>query len=76
MAKAPAFQFYAQDFLTGVMDLTMEERGIYITLLARQWAVFNEKGIPKKRLALLVGYDWEKLPEMVKERVQKARVRL
>ena len=68
MAKAPAFQFYAQDFLTGVMDLTMEERGIYITLLARQWAVFNEKGIPKKRLALLVGYDWEKLPEMVKEK--------
>ena len=68
MSKAPAFQFYAQDFLTGVMDLTMEERGLYITLLARQWAVFNEKGIPKKRLGLLVGYDWENMPEMVKDK--------
>tara|TARA_R110002050_G_scaffold268962_1_gene411152 strand:- start:225 stop:347 length:123 start_codon:yes stop_codon:yes gene_type:complete len=34
-AKAPAFQLYAQDFLTGVMDLTMEERGVYITLLCK-----------------------------------------
>jgi uncharacterized protein YdaU (DUF1376 family) len=68
MSKAPAFQFYAQDFLTGVMDLTMEERGLYITLLARQWAVFNANGIPKKRLGLLVGYEWENLPEMVKDK--------
>ena len=68
MSKAPAFQFYAQDFLTGVMDLTMEERGLYITLLAKQWAVFNQNGIPKRRLALSLGYDWENLPEMVKEK--------
>lgn len=68
MPKAPAFQFYAQDFLTGVMDLTMVERGLYITLLARQWAIFDEKGIPKKRLALLVGFEWDNLPEMIKEK--------
>ena len=68
MPKAPAFQFYAQDFLTGVMDLTMQERGLYITLLARQWAIFDEKGIPKKRLALLVGFEWDNLPEMIKEK--------
>ena len=66
--KAPAFQLYAQDFLTGVMDLTMEERGIYITLLCKQWSVNDEKGIPKKGLRLVVGYDWESLPEMVKEK--------
>jgi len=49
MPKAPAFQFYAQDFLTGVMDLTMDERGLYITLLARQWAIFDlKKEYPKK----------------------------
>tara|TARA_R110000751_G_scaffold99781_1_gene193339 strand:- start:67 stop:777 length:711 start_codon:yes stop_codon:yes gene_type:complete len=66
--KAPAFQLYAQDFLTGVMDLTMEERGIYITLLCKQWSINNEKGIPKKRLRLFLGYDWETLPEMVKEK--------
>ena len=68
MPKAPAFQFYAQDFLTWVMDLTMQERGLYITLLARQWAIFDQKGIPKKRLALLVGFDWDNLPEMIKEK--------
>ena len=66
--KAPAFQLYAQDFLTGVMDLTMEERGIYITLLCKQWSVNDTNGIPKKRLRLFLGYDWENLPEMVKEK--------
>jgi uncharacterized protein YdaU (DUF1376 family) len=68
MSKAPAFQLYAQDFLTGVMDLTMEERGVYITLLCKQWSINNETGIPKKRLRLFLGYDWETLPEMVKEK--------
>ena len=36
MAKDPAFLFYSGDFLTGVADLTFEERGQYITLLALQ----------------------------------------
>lgn len=66
--KAPAFQFYAQDFLTGVMDMTMEERGLYITLLARQWSLFDENGIPKKRVAFWLGFEWENLPELVKEK--------
>lgn len=66
--KSPAFQLYAQDFLTGVMDLTMEERGVYITLLCKQWSLYNENGIPKKRLRLFLGYDWENLPEMVKKK--------
>ena len=34
--KDPAFLFYSSDFLTGVQDLTMEERGVYITLLCLQ----------------------------------------
>jgi uncharacterized protein YdaU (DUF1376 family) len=36
MAKDPAFLFYSSDFLNGVSDLTMEERGQYITLLCLQ----------------------------------------
>ena len=36
MAKDPAFLFYTNDFLSGVTDLTMEERGQYITLLCLQ----------------------------------------
>ena len=34
--KDPAFLFYSSDFLAGVQDLTMEERGQYITLLCLQ----------------------------------------
>lgn len=38
MTKDPAILFYSQDFLTGVADLTMQERGQYITLLCLQHA--------------------------------------
>lgn len=34
--KTPAFLFYSADFLVGCSDLTMEERGQYITLLCLQ----------------------------------------
>lgn len=52
MSKDPAFLFYSQDFLTGVSDLTMEERGQYITLLAIQ----HQKGrLSRKAVALAVG---------------------
>lgn len=34
--KDPAFLFYSSDFLSGVQDLTLEERGQYITLLCLQ----------------------------------------
>jgi len=36
--KPPAFQFYADDFLAGTITMTLEERGIYITLLCIQWS--------------------------------------
>ena len=37
--KAPAFQFYAGDFLSdiNVSTMSMSQRGIYITLLAYEW---------------------------------------
>ena len=63
--KAPAFQFYAQDFLTGTLDMTMEEKGIYITLLSIQWS----KGeIPKERLGLLIHREWDGVPDLVKKK--------
>ena len=46
MSKDPAFLFYSNDFLTGVADLTFEERGQYITLLALQ----HQKGILTKKI--------------------------
>ena len=52
MAKDPAFLFYSSDFLSGVSDLTMEERGQYITLLCVQ----HQKGsLSEKTIRLLVG---------------------
>lgn len=52
MAKDPAFLFYTKDFLTGIADLTMEERGQYITLLCQQ----HQKGhLSDKLISLCVG---------------------
>ena len=52
MSKDPAFLFYSSDFLTGCLDLDMEERGQYITLLCLQ----HQKGhISEKTIRLCVG---------------------
>jgi len=50
--KDPAFLFYSSDFLSGITDLTMEERGQYITLLCLQ----HQKGnLSEKTIRLSVG---------------------
>lgn len=50
----PAFLFYSSDFLTGVMDLTMQERGQYITLLCLQ----HQKGhLSEKTIRLCLGFN-------------------
>lgn len=38
MRKAPAFQFYAEDFLVGTAMMSAEEVGGYIRLLCHQWS--------------------------------------
>lgn len=51
MSKDPAFLFYSSDFLSGISDLTMEERGQYITLLCLQ----HQKGrLTKKNIGIAV----------------------
>lgn len=67
MSKPPSFQFYAQDFLTGVMYLTNEEVGMYIKMLAKQW---TDNTIPKKRLGFLVGHDWSDLSEELRSKFE------
>lgn len=56
MAKSPAFQFYANDFIADTQDWSIEEIGIYIRLLCYQW---NNGAIPddKKRIARISGCD-------------------
>lgn len=50
--KDPAFLFYSSDFLNGVADLTMEERGQFITLLCLQ----HQKGsVSEKTIRLSLG---------------------
>lgn len=50
--KDPAFLFYSSDFLSGVSDLTMDERGQFITLLCLQ----HQKGLlNEKTIRLCVG---------------------
>lgn len=50
--KDPAFLFYSSDFLSGISDLTMEERGQYITMLCLQ----HQKGnLSEKTIRLNVG---------------------
>ena len=38
MRNPPAFQFYADDFLAGTLDLSQSEVGAYIRLLCHQWS--------------------------------------
>lgn len=52
MSKDPAFLFYSADFLVGVSDLTMTERGQYITLLCLQ----HTKGhLSRKSIEIALG---------------------
>ncbi len=53
--KAPAFQFYASDFIGGTMQFTAEETGVYIRLLCYQWM---NGGLPndKNRIRSIAGY--------------------
>lgn len=65
--KDPAFLFYPSDFLGGVSDLTMEERGQYITLLCIQ----HEKGVvSEKTIRLVLGCFWSELSEELRAKFE------
>ena len=55
--KAPAFQFYADDFLAGTSDMSAEEVGGYIRLLCHQWTKGSIPNDPDRagRMATLLG---------------------
>ena len=66
--KDPAFLFYSSDFLTGVSDLTMEERGQYITLLCMQ----HQKGhLSEKTCRLILGLPNLSLAQDVMKKFKK-----
>ena len=69
MNKPPAFQFYPKDFLSdfNVATMSMEERGVYITLLSHCWL---EGWLPigSTKLQRICGNpsNWEEIWESVK----------
>jgi uncharacterized protein YdaU (DUF1376 family) len=59
VAKAPAFQMYASDFLVDTNDWTVDEVGIYLRLLLSEWvngALPNDE----KRLSRIAGCNYQK----------------
>jgi len=54
--KAPAFQFYASDFLVDTAEMTNLEVGVYIRLLSHQWVNGGLNSDPN-RLANIVGIE-------------------
>jgi len=57
MNQPPAFQFYADDFIAGVADMTQNEVGAYIMLLAHSWNTRGLDPTDPARLKLLAKGD-------------------
>jgi uncharacterized protein YdaU (DUF1376 family) len=53
MNQPPAFQFYADDFISGVADMSQSEVGAYIMLLAHSWNTHGLKSGDPARLEIL-----------------------
>lgn len=78
MAKDPAFLFYSKDWLEGTAEMTAEEKGVYIDLLAHQ---HQKKTLPSdtKRLAKMVGLseiEFLKIWEVLKFKFNRSDDRL
>lgn len=85
MGKAPAFQFYASDFLTDTLDWTDEQVGVHVRLMAWSWV--NRRGIPREyqrmtRIAPaaesawpVIGEKWTEGPDgtWINERLEETR---
>lgn len=67
MNKAPAFQFYAADFLTDTSEMTCQEVGAYIRLLSLQWVNGGLSSDPM-RLANIIGADFHAVWDGIKHK--------
>lgn len=70
MYEAPAVQFYFGDFLNDTADMTLEERGAYITLLGYAWI---NVGIPleEKKIRRILGISPHKFSKIWPELLPK-----
>ena len=75
--KSPAFQFYPDDFVGGVADMTQAEVGAYILLLCAQWGR-GEIPLDAERAALIAkgavsAHVMSKFPSGKNERLESVR---
>lgn len=75
--KSPAFQFYPDDFVGGVADMTQAEVGAYILLLCAQWGR-GEVPLDSERAALIAkgpvsAYVMRKFPSGKNPRLERVR---
>lgn len=68
MAKSSTFPFSPDDFLLGVKQMTMIQRGQYITLLCHQWQYGH--GIEKSMIQDLIGMPWHEFPPILRHKFQ------
>lgn len=78
--KSPAFQFYPDDFVGGVADMTQSEVGAYILLLCAQWGR-GEIPLDPERAALIAkgpvsSHVLAKFPGGKNPRLEKVRANL
>lgn len=82
--KPPAFQFYADDFIGGTVDLSVADVGAYIRLLCYQWGrgSIPETPVACERVAggpvspeVLAKFPDRKNPRLERERVKQAEYR-
>ena len=79
MNRPPAFQFYADDFIGGTVDLSAEDVGAYIRLLCYQW---GRGAIPASKAAIdrVAGCDVSsevlaKFPDGKNHRMERERLK-
>lgn len=61
MACLPYFKFYPRDWLADVLDLTLAERGAYITFLAWSWRKDEPLPLEEERRAAILGVPTREL---------------
>lgn len=59
---APAFQFYANDFLAGSAELSLAATGLLIRALSRQWVGGSLPADPQTLMRLLIITEAEFTP--------------
>lgn len=73
-ARKPYFKFFADDWLSGTMELSFEELGAYIQVLAVQWS--RRAPLPMDILPTMLGRDPRSTRRLVQSLIDKGKLTL